>query len=73
MIATEDVAKTKVCPIMSHRMKVEGYVEPLLLTSKCLASGCMAWKWASGFSPEELQARSNYNQNPSVPKGYCGA
>lgn len=78
MIATENVAKTKWCPharlrdagdcATNRNVRGEGRQE-----ARCLASGCMAWKWASGFSPDELQSRKSYNPNPDVPKGYCGA
>lgn len=79
MIATEEVAKTKWCPHVrksnyqrSAAINRSESGEPLV-GAKCVASECMAWKWANGFSPEELEARSVYNPNPDVPKGYCGA
>ena len=60
MILTEDQAKTKWCPevrlIEDHGKNIlnnRGELGDVL----CLASGCMAWRWATG----EHKA-----------KGYCG-
>lgn len=77
MILNEQEAKTKTCPFMSHRMPVEGYVDPILLVEKCQASGCMAWRWAPRKSPKDIQERKDWphlpDTNPAEPEGYCGA
>lgn len=58
MIVTEGEAKAKVCPdfcaAASEGVKVVG----------CLASECMAWRWADNFpGPRDID-------NPR--KGFCG-
>ena len=53
MIVTEEEAKTKRCQETFNRT---GSVREI----NCLASGCMAWRWADGEGMDEFR------------RGYCG-
>ena len=65
MLLTEDEAKTKACcKIMPNRPNGE------LVTAACLASGCMAWRWAKN---PETYTDMDGQKRPCAPKeGYCG-
>ena len=75
---TEDVAKTKWCPMIREELSCKGsinrwdgeayeYGEEF----SCIASSCMMWRWT--ITPEVQ--RANNSQNPCgsiVADGYCG-
>lgn len=51
MLLTEEEARTKWC----HCLRQEGSED-----NRCMASGCMAWRWAKG------------EWHGKEPRGYCG-
>lgn len=89
MLITEEEAKTKWCPesvarvyeapINRARDGEERYVEPY---TRCLASGCMAWRWWDGPRLTNLsrddnddahtQQQGRQEYEPGQRRGYCG-
>jgi hypothetical protein len=57
MLLTEKEAREKICPHMVRTSYV-----------KCVASGCMAWRFVRIEIPLEFQNV----ENPEPPVGYCG-
>ena len=63
---TEDEAKTKWCPKVEHRG-----------LGKCIASGCMAWRWDGEVIWSEMSKRWLAKDVPADAKtnaglGHCG-
>lgn len=92
---TEDEAKQKWCPHAMQGLELlhpDGTVTMMVAnrwdggTSKCLASGCMAWRWGEGrLNQEEIAemraggamsmqdiSRWIRNSTASQTDGYCG-
>ncbi len=59
---TEDKARTHDCPFMTYIWNEADVIQegraPIYYQSKCQASDCIAWRWASRWPASE---------------GYCGA
>lgn len=74
MILTEAEAKTKWCPMASYRNRGGPQADS---KARCLASGCMAWRWLARKGPADIEERKNWplipNTNAEEPVGYCGA
>lgn len=71
MLLIEAEAKKKWCPETRLRVGVNGAANKNLKgtcpddkDTKCIASGCMMWRWSEGIP---------YGNGKKVPKkGYCG-
>jgi hypothetical protein len=57
MIVTEDEARTKGC-----QETFAGGTFTHMSERKCVASGCMSWRWFDNLDDEAIK----------TPRGYCG-
>lgn len=74
MIVTEAEAKTKMCPY--RNMPSMGERGPTILSSSCVASGCMKWNFLAGNSPREREVMRRHagdNNELDGKLGYCKA
>lgn len=60
MILTEEDARQKIC----HKLR------DLEQEDMCIASDCMAWRWARGSA--DVGGIKRPNPEDSRPMGYCG-
>lgn len=76
---TENEAKNKWCPFARVGVyhggactAVNRHPEPSVREdTKCIGSGCMAWRWKNGVTPEQA-AKWEKPLKAEELKGYCG-
>ena len=70
MITTEAEAREKGCPLV---LIPTGSAAPQTHT-KCIASDCMAWRWAPAPYADKVTIKIPPDQSEATDrKGYCGA
>jgi len=63
-VHTEDEARERACPMRLSHPGVSA------LSQKCLASACMAWRWAG--APAMSTVHEDGSVTPDAPPGFCG-
>lgn len=72
MILTEEQARTKWCPFARPDQTVS--LDGIIYARKgdCIASDCMAWRWATLPPERQLRSETSKTANPVPGKGFCG-